>query len=48
MANAKTPSEFLSLRQSQLQMLEAAPPHEEKLLLDFERRKSTPDPLSVP
>ncbi len=45
MANAKNPSEFLSLRQSLLQMLEAAPPHEEKLLEDLERRKVKGDPL---
>ncbi len=45
MAHAKSPSEFLSLRQSLLQLLEAAPPHEEKLLEDFERRRAKGDPL---
>ena len=45
MAQAKSASEFLSLRQSLLQLLEAAPPHEEKLLQDFERRKTKGDPL---
>jgi diguanylate cyclase (GGDEF)-like protein len=45
MANGKNASEFLSLRQSLLQMLEAATPHEEKLLEDLERRKAKGDPL---
>jgi diguanylate cyclase (GGDEF)-like protein len=45
MTQTKSPSEFLTLRQSLLQLLEAAPPHEEKLLEDFERRKAKGDPL---
>ncbi len=45
MAPAKSPPEFLSLRQSLLQLLEAAAPHEEKLLEDLERRKAKGDPL---
>jgi diguanylate cyclase (GGDEF)-like protein len=45
MVHSKSPSEFLSLRQSLLQLLEAAPPHEEKLLEDFGRRKAKGDPL---
>ena len=36
----KAPADALSLRQSLLQLLEANPPHEEKLLAEFERHKS--------
>ena len=45
MAVTKSPSEFLSLRQSLLQVLESSTPHEEKLLEEFERRKAKGDPL---
>jgi two-component system cell cycle response regulator len=45
MALTKSPSEFLSLRQSLLQVLESATPHEEKLLEEFERRRARGDAL---
>jgi diguanylate cyclase (GGDEF)-like protein len=45
MATVKHSSDFPSLRQSVLQLLEAAPPHEEKLLEEFERGKAKGDPL---
>jgi GGDEF domain-containing protein len=38
-AHVKAPIDALSIRQSLLQLLEADPPHEEKLLAEFERHK---------
>jgi diguanylate cyclase (GGDEF)-like protein len=41
----KSPTESLNFRQSLLELLEAGPAHEEKLLAEFERRKGEGDPL---
>jgi len=44
----KSPAESLSFRQSLLQLLEAGPDREEKLLEEFERKKGTGDSLYSP